>query len=87
MKANNHCEGFGSCNLPSSFPYNPVLYPAVFDNPRAEIISFGFPSEGNNQIRMIGVVGYLLEYFSGTSYFKDKYFVINWTADGLSVAN
>ena len=73
------CAAFGSCVLPSSFQYNPVLKDVIFGQ-NEDIINYGYPAEP----ALVGAVGYIKNYYGGDKYFKDKFFNIEWWTYGTS---
>ncbi len=83
------CETFNLCNLPATYPYNPVIYESS-PSKNDELINFGYPAEGNNSqgsnfndFFLKGTVGYLVDYFGGDQYFKNLPLYFNWFAEDL----
>lgn len=83
------CQTFNLCNLPNSYPYNPVFYNSVPDKSDT-LIDFGYPGEADNSdggaftnFFLKGAVGYLKKYYGGDKYFQNLPFYFDWFADDL----
>src|SRR3989344_18282 len=88
----HNCKPFNLCDLPTTFPYNPVLYDIVPGQPNMtnQLINFGYPAEAINSygggftdFYLHGAVGPLITYYGGDQYFKDKPLRFEWKADDI----